>query len=105
MKTNAFTLPFTIFIALISILIVTGSASIFKTQIQYEKMVQNYYLASTKLNLAFIEINETSSLSYQFKTNYKGTKIECQATDNQLTEFNCHITLQNGYTLTKTTSP
>ncbi|EAE9936770.1 competence protein ComG, partial [Listeria monocytogenes] len=26
MKTNAFTLPFTIFIALISILIVTGSA-------------------------------------------------------------------------------
>ncbi|EAD4645758.1 competence protein ComG, partial [Listeria monocytogenes] len=27
MKTNAFTLPFTIFIALISILIVTGSAS------------------------------------------------------------------------------
>lgn len=50
MKTNAFTLPFTIFIALISILIVTGSASIFKTQIQYEKMIQNYYLASTKLN-------------------------------------------------------
>lgn len=105
MKTNAFTLPFTIFIALISILIVTGSASIFKTRIQYEKMVQNYYLASTKLNLAFIEIKETSSLSYQFKTNYKGTKIECQATDNQLTEFNCQITLQNGYTLTKTTSP
>ncbi|EAD9766753.1 TPA: competence protein ComG, partial [Listeria monocytogenes] len=33
MKTNAFTLPFTIFIALISILIVTGTASIFKTQI------------------------------------------------------------------------
>ncbi|EAH0320895.1 competence protein ComG, partial [Listeria monocytogenes] len=27
MKTNAFTLPFTIFIALISILIVTGTAS------------------------------------------------------------------------------
>ncbi|HAO6691129.1 TPA: competence protein ComG [Listeria monocytogenes] len=105
MKTNAFTLPFTIFIALISILIVTGSTSIFKTQIQYEKMVQNYYLASTKLNLAFIEIKETSSLSYQLKTNYKGTKIECQATDNQLTEFNCQITLQNGYTLTKTTSP
>ncbi|EDN9167099.1 competence protein ComG, partial [Listeria monocytogenes] len=25
--------------------------------------------------------------------------------DNQLTEFNCQITLQNGYTLTKTTSP
>ncbi|HEL8811939.1 TPA: competence protein ComG, partial [Listeria monocytogenes] len=24
---------------------------------------------------------------------------------NQLTEFNCQITLQNGYTLTKTTSP
>ncbi|EAE8346193.1 competence protein ComG [Listeria monocytogenes] len=105
MKANAFTLPFTIFIALISILIVTGSASIFKTQIQYEKMIQNYYLASTKLNLAFIEINETSSLSYHFKTNYKGTKVECQATDNQLTEFNCQITLKNGYTLTKTTSP
>lgn len=105
MKTNAFTLPFTIFIALISILIVTGSASIFKTQIQYEKMIQNYYLVSTKLNLAFIEIKETSSLSYQFKTNYKGTKIDCQATDNQLTEFNCQITLENGYTLTKTTSP
>ncbi|ECK9935889.1 competence protein ComG, partial [Listeria monocytogenes] len=65
----------------------------------------NYYLASTKLNLAFIEINETSSLSYQFKTNYKGTKIDCQSTDNQLTEFNCQITLENGYTLTKTTSP
>ncbi|HAO5767669.1 TPA: competence protein ComG [Listeria monocytogenes] len=105
MKTNAFTLLFTIFIALISILIVTGSASIFKTQIQYEKMIQNYYLASTKLNLAFIEIKETSSLSHQFKTNYKGTKIDCQATDNQLTEFNCQITLENGYTLTKTTSP
>ncbi|EPY9329853.1 competence protein ComG [Listeria monocytogenes] len=105
MKTNAFTLPFTIFIALISILIVTGSASIFKTQIQYEKMIQNYYLASTKLNLAFIEIKETSSLSHQIKTNYKGTKIDCQATDNQLTEFNCQITLENGYTLTKTTSP
>ncbi|ENI8450213.1 competence protein ComG [Listeria monocytogenes] len=105
MKTNAFTLPFTIFIALISILIVTGSASIFKTQIQYEKMIQNYYLASTKLNLAFIEIKETSSLSHQFKTNYKGTKINCQATDNQLTEFNCQITLENGYKLTKTTSP
>ncbi|EFS6813635.1 competence protein ComG [Listeria monocytogenes] len=105
MKTNAFTLPFTIFIALISILIVTGSASIFKTQIQYEKMIQNYYLASTKLNLAFIEIKETSSLLYQFKTNYKGTKIDCQATGNQLTEFNCQITLENGYTLTKTTSP
>ncbi|EAD1398548.1 competence protein ComG [Listeria monocytogenes] len=105
MKTNAFTLPFTIFIALISILIVTGSASIFKTQIQYEKKIQNYYLASTKLNLAFIEIKETSSLSHQFKTNYKGTKIDCQATDNQLTEFNCQITLENGYTLTKTTSP
>ncbi|EFB0932510.1 competence protein ComG [Listeria monocytogenes] len=105
MKTNAFTLPFTIFIALISILIVTGSASIFKTQIQYEKMIQNYYLASTKLNLAFIEIKETSSLSHQFKTNYKGTKIDCQATDNQPTEFNCQITLENGYTLTKTTSP
>ncbi|EAG7344101.1 competence protein ComG, partial [Listeria monocytogenes] len=55
--------------------------------------------------LAFIEIKETSSLSYQFKTNYKGTKIDCQATDNQLTEFNCQITLENGYTLTKTTSP
>ncbi|EAF2356358.1 competence protein ComG [Listeria monocytogenes] len=105
MKTNAFTLPFTIFIALISILIVTGSASIFKKQIQYEKMIQNYYLASTKLNLAFIEIKETSSLSHQFKTNYKGTKIDCQAMDNQLTEFNCQITLENGYTLTKTTSP
>ncbi|EBF5167746.1 competence protein ComG [Listeria monocytogenes] len=105
MKTNAFTLPFTIFIALISILIVTGSASIFKTQIQYEKMIQKYYLASTKLNLAFIEIKETSSLSHQFKTNYKGTKIDCQATDNQLAEFNCQITLENGYTLTKTTSP
>ncbi|HAA6539154.1 TPA_asm: competence protein ComG [Listeria monocytogenes] len=105
MKTNAFTLLFTIFIALISILIVTGSASIFKTQIQYEKMIQNYYLASTKLNLAFIEIKETSSLSHQFKTNYKGTKIDCQATDNQLTEFNCQITLENGYTLTKATSP
>ncbi|EKZ4887610.1 competence protein ComG [Listeria monocytogenes] len=105
MKTNAFTLPFTIFIALISILIVTGSASIFKTQIQYEKMIQNYYLASTKLNLAFIEIKETSSLSHQFKTNYKDTKIDCEATDNQLTEFNCQITLENGYTLTKTTSP
>ncbi|ELP8598369.1 competence protein ComG [Listeria monocytogenes] len=105
MKTNAFTLLFTIFIALISILIVTGSASIFKTQIQYEKMIQNYYLASTKLNLAFIEIKETSSLSHQFKTNYKGTKIDCEATDNQLTEFNCQITLENGYTLTKTTSP
>ncbi|EAH1740973.1 competence protein ComG, partial [Listeria monocytogenes] len=26
-------------------------------------------------------------------------------TDNQLTEFNCQITLENGYTLTKTTSP
>ncbi|EEO1858380.1 competence protein ComG, partial [Listeria monocytogenes] len=25
--------------------------------------------------------------------------------DNQLTEFNCQITLENGYTLTKTTSP
>ncbi|EKZ0313642.1 competence protein ComG [Listeria monocytogenes] len=105
MKANAFTLPFTIFIALISILIVTGSASIFKTQIQYEKMIQNYYLASTKLNLAFIEIKETSSLSHQFKTTYKGTKIDCQATDNQLTEFNCQITLENGYILTKTTSP
>ncbi|EDN8660488.1 competence protein ComG, partial [Listeria monocytogenes] len=55
--------------------------------------------------LAFIEIKETSSLSHQFKTNYKGTKIDCQATDNQLTEFNCQITLENGYTLTKTTSP
>ncbi|EAE5922582.1 Late competence protein ComGG [Listeria monocytogenes FSL J1-208] len=105
MKTNAFTLPFTIFIALISILIVTGSASIFKTQIQYEKMIQNYYLASTKLNLAFIEIKETSSLSNQFNLNYKGTQIKCQSTNNHLTEFNCQITLQNGYTLTKTTSP
>ncbi|HEL6525299.1 competence protein ComG [Listeria monocytogenes] len=105
MKTNAFTLPFTIFIALISILIVTGTASIFKTQIQYEKMIQNYYLASTKLNLAFIEIKEISSLSHQFKINFKGAKIDCQATDNQLTEFNCQITLENGYTLAKTTSP
>ncbi|AMD24422.1 competence protein ComG [Listeria monocytogenes] len=105
MKTNAFTLPFTIFIALISILIVTGTASIFKTQIQYEKMIQNYYLASTKLNLAFIEIKETSSLSHQFKINFKGAKIDCQATDNQPTEFNCQITLENGYTLAKTTSP
>ncbi|EAE3872195.1 competence protein ComG, partial [Listeria monocytogenes] len=26
-------------------------------------------------------------------------------TDNQLTEFNCQITLENGYTLAKTTSP
>ncbi|HEM1983649.1 TPA: competence protein ComG, partial [Listeria monocytogenes] len=24
---------------------------------------------------------------------------------NQLTEFNCQITLENGYTLAKTTSP
>ncbi|HAC1148151.1 TPA_asm: competence protein ComG, partial [Listeria monocytogenes] len=70
-----------------------------------EKMIQNYYLASTKLNLAFIEIKETSSLSHQFKINFKGAKIDCQATDNQLTEFNCQITLENGYTLAKTTSP
>ncbi|EGY0036362.1 competence protein ComG, partial [Listeria monocytogenes] len=61
--------------------------------------------ASTKLNLAFIEIKETSSLSHQFKINFKGAKIDCQATDNQLTEFNCQITLENGYTLAKTTSP
>ncbi|EED2447710.1 competence protein ComG, partial [Listeria monocytogenes] len=66
---------------------------------------QNYYLASTKLNLAFIEIKETTSLSHQFKINFKGAKIDCQATDNQLTEFNCQITLENGYTLAKTTSP
>ncbi|HAC2256734.1 TPA_asm: competence protein ComG, partial [Listeria monocytogenes] len=65
----------------------------------------NYYLASTKLNLAFIEIKETTSLSHQFKINFKGAKIDCQATDNQLTEFNCQITLENGYTLAKTTSP
>ncbi|EMK3908217.1 competence protein ComG, partial [Listeria monocytogenes] len=56
-------------------------------------------------NLAFIEIKETTSLSHQFKINFKGAKIDCQATDNQLTEFNCQITLENGYTLTKTTSP
>ncbi|EAD5641638.1 competence protein ComG, partial [Listeria monocytogenes] len=67
--------------------------------------IQNYYLASTKLNLAFIEIKETTSLSHQFKINFKGAKIDCQATDNQLTEFNCQITLENGYTLAKTTSP
>lgn len=96
-------LPFSL--RLFQFLIVTGTASIFKTQIQYEKMIQNYYLASTKLNLAFIEIKETSSLSHQFKINFKGAKIDCQATDNQLTEFNCQITLENGYTLAKTTSP
>ncbi|MDT0016622.1 competence protein ComG [Listeria swaminathanii] len=105
MKTNAFTLPFTIFIAFITILIVTGSASIFKTQIQYEKMIQNYYLASTKLNLALIQTKESSLLSGDFKINYGDADVTCQATDSSLATFNCKITLQNGYTLTKTTNP
>ncbi|EFR87836.1 hypothetical protein [Listeria marthii] len=105
MRRNAFTLPFTIFIAFITILIVTGSASIFKTQIQYEKMIQNYYLASTKLNLALLEAKETAKLSQQLEINYSDADISCQATNSNLSEFNCKIILQNGYTLTKTTNP
>ncbi|MBC1805695.1 competence protein ComG [Listeria cossartiae] len=105
MKTNAFTLPFTIFIAFITILIVTGSASIFRTQIQYEKMIQNYYLASTKLNLALLEAKETSQLSQQFEIKYDDATIGCQVTGSNSATFNCKVILQNGYTLTKTTNP
>ncbi|MBC1440476.1 competence protein ComG [Listeria innocua] len=105
MKNNGFTLPFILFIALITILIVTGSSSIFKTQIQYEKQLQNYYLASAELNLALLVAKDDSMLANQLNIKYGSSIIKCQSTDDTLSSFNCNITLENGYTLTKTTNP
>ncbi|MBF2563757.1 competence protein ComG [Listeria seeligeri] len=97
MKSNAFTLPFTIFIALITIAIVSGSASIFKTQVQYEKMIQNYYLASTELNLAFMQAQKTSNFTEEYGT----SKIKCESVKSSPTECKCQIVLKNGYELSK----
>ncbi|HDA9568058.1 TPA: competence protein ComG, partial [Listeria innocua] len=97
MKNNGFTLPFVLFIALITILIVTGSASIFKTQIQYEKQLQNYYLASAELNLALLVAKDDSTLVKRFNIKYGSSIIECQSTDDTLSSFSCKITLENGY--------
>ncbi|MBC1374286.1 competence protein ComG [Listeria farberi] len=105
MKHNGFTLPFTLFIAFITILIVTGSTSIFKTQIQYEKQLQNYYLASAELNLALLVAKNDSKLASQFSIKYGNSIIRCQSTNEALSTFTCNITLENGYTLTKTTNP
>ncbi|MBC6295700.1 competence protein ComG [Listeria sp. FSL L7-1517] len=100
MKQNAFTLPFTIFIALITILIVTGSASIFKRQIAYEKMIQNYYLASAELNLVVMNAKE-ASIPASFTRKYGSSKIKCASTTNISEEYNCQILLENGYLFSK----
>ncbi|MBK3914566.1 competence protein ComG [Listeria ivanovii] len=100
MKPNAFTLPFTIFIALLTILIVTGSASIFKRQVEYEKMIQNYYLASAELNLTIIKMKKASVQS-NFTETYGRSEIKCASINNKSNEFKCHILLENGYLLSK----
>lgn len=97
MKSNAFTLPFTIFIALITIVIVSGSASLFKTQVQYEKMIQNYYLASTELNLAVMKAQKASNITEEYGT----SKINCELVKSSSTEYKCQIVLENGYELSK----
>ncbi|HHQ0953367.1 TPA: competence protein ComG, partial [Listeria innocua] len=77
----------------------------FKTQIQYEKQLQNYYLASAELNLALLVAKDDSTLINRFNIKYGSSIIECQSTDDTLSSFSCKITLENGYTLTKTTNP
>ncbi|MBC1685237.1 competence protein ComG [Listeria welshimeri] len=96
MRKNAFTLPFTIFIAFITILIVTGSASLFKTQMQYEKRIQNYYLALAELNLALVTAKEEGSLP----TTYAESSISCHFIKDK-SSYDCQITLKNGFALSK----
>ncbi|MBM5608914.1 competence protein ComG [Listeria ivanovii] len=103
MNQNAFTLPFTIFIALLTILIVTGSTSIFKRQVEYEKMIQNYYLASAELNLTIIKIKKAPVQS-NFTEKYGRSEIKCTSIDNKSNEFKCQILLENGYQLSKNMS-
>ncbi|MBC1612226.1 competence protein ComG [Listeria welshimeri] len=100
MRKNAFTLPFTIFIAFITILIVTGSASLFKTQMQYEKRIQNYYLALAELNLALVTAKEENSLPTDFNTTYAESSISCHFIKDK-SSYGCQITLKNGFALSK----
>ncbi|WP_163652761.1 competence protein ComG [Listeria sp. PSOL-1] len=93
MKKNGFTLPFTLFIFLITSLIITSTLFIYSQQLHFEKSIQSYYQAEIEARLVLMQ-KTTASEMY-----YGSSKIQFSNYNSINATITANIWLKNGYHL------
>ncbi|MBC6314618.1 hypothetical protein [Listeria grandensis] len=99
---NGFTYVLTLYITLLGIMMMLGATSIYSSKLEMEKQLQNYYLASTLLNLSIHNnVSNIKSGKKTFTEKHNNTVLWynwAESTEDTI-RYNTVTQLDNGYLL------